>query len=54
MGLVEEARMELDEVLGVAPNFACTGHRAIRKLFFHDSQVKALLDGLRMAGFEMA
>ena len=53
MGLVEEARMELDEVLGVAPNFACTGHRAIRKLFFHDSQVKALLDGLRMAGFEM-
>lgn len=54
LGLVEEAQAELDEMLNVTPNFSCIGYRAVRKLFFHDRQIEALLDGLRMAGLEIA
>ena len=54
LGLVEEAQAEFDEMLNVTPNFSCIGYRAVRKLFFHDRQIEALLDGLRMAGLEIA
>ena len=50
MGLMLQAKQEIDEALAICPNITQTGRRTLSRLFFHDRQVNGLIQGLNLAG----
>ncbi len=54
LGLSEEARVAVDELLGVIPDFAKRARAIYAAWNFPDELIDHLLEGLRKAGLEIS
>ena len=54
LGQAEAARTEFEDITRLAPHFKQVGRRALGKLYYHDRNADAVLEGLRKAGLDIS
>ena len=53
LGRVKEAVPEIKMILNILPQFMEVGRHTLSKLFYHNHQIEALIQGLSQAGLEL-